>query len=90
MYCTFWTEVATDIYSIHYNYCQATFVTTLLAFYATYAKLDILKKRIFSPFIPLLSIVWLQIGPAFEIAQHVSFHMMSHLQSIHHTLQDYK
>lgn len=47
-----------------------TFVTGTLSLFVCYAKLDILKQRIWSPFLLILSLVWLQIAPAFEIGAH--------------------
>jgi hypothetical protein len=38
--------------------------------YAFYKKSDIIHQRIYSPFILLMGLVWLQLGTAFEIGSH--------------------
>ena len=41
-----------------------------MGIYAWYKRTDILKQRIYSPFLLLLFLTWLLIGPAFEIGNH--------------------
>lgn len=48
----------------------ATFVVGTGALYVVYLKAEALKTRIFSPFLFMVALVWLQVGPAFEIASH--------------------
>jgi len=47
-----------------------TFVVCTYALWCVYSRIDVFRQRIYSPFLLLLGIVWLQIGPAFEIGNH--------------------
>jgi len=49
---------------------KLTFVVCTFAIYAVYRKVAIFQQRIFSPFLLLIGLIWLQIGPAFEIGNH--------------------
>jgi len=51
---------------LHYG----TFVVVTAALYAYVQKFEAIKSRIHSPFLLLLAIGWLQVGPAFEIGNH--------------------
>lgn len=48
----------------------ATFVVCTFALYSFNKKYDVLKSRIWSPFLLMIGLVWLQVGPAFEIGNH--------------------
>lgn len=47
-----------------------TFVAVAFALYAFLQKVDVFKQRIWSPFVLLVALTWLEIGPAFEIGNH--------------------
>jgi len=47
-----------------------TFVAVTFALYAYYKTYAIFLNRIWSPFILLIALTWLEIGPAFEIGNH--------------------